>query len=177
MSPLFWEGQRVLVTPLRQDPIEVGDCVVYWSDVQQWFVLHRVVSVSQQNDRRVIVTKGDALPYQDPPIDDNHLLGRVYTTDLLFRRSLPKLRSGLTIREEEGGGLLYDVATADLKVLNRAGFVVCRCLTQGMAPADIVVELAKSFPGVSAERLVGDLDAFLSKMSERGLVQWEDVGC
>ncbi len=73
MLPTLWPGDLVLIrrSPLTQ--LGPGDIVLHEADGR--FFLHRLLRLRTAGDRIHLVTRGDAMPQQDPPFSTDHLLG------------------------------------------------------------------------------------------------------
>ena len=75
MEPTIPYGAMVEVVPWEQEMIEVGQ-VVTWACGQIWNT-HRIRRIRSSCDGDLILTRGDALYHDDPPIAPSHLLGVV----------------------------------------------------------------------------------------------------
>lgn len=84
-----------------------------------------------------------------------------------------RLRSdGLSWREIEGEVVALDATGSTYLGANRAGALLWGELAEG-ATADELVELVSSTFGVEPEAARTDVEAFLSQLSERGLLEDE----
>ncbi len=73
MLPTLWPGDLVLIQRRPPEQLVVGDVVLHQSDGR--FFLHRLESCQTHDDRVHFVTRGDAMPQQDPPFSSDHFLG------------------------------------------------------------------------------------------------------
>ncbi len=74
MLPSLWPGDVVAVERPSDIRFSAGDIALALHE--SGFRLHRLVAVGEQ-----CVTRGDALPQDDPPVDFNDLLGRVVSVE------------------------------------------------------------------------------------------------
>jgi len=74
MYPLIREGDQVLVL-LGWTGIQRGDVIVFRREGV--LIAHRVMSIDKTDAGHVLITKGDNVPYFDPPLNDNQIVGRV----------------------------------------------------------------------------------------------------
>jgi signal peptidase I len=76
MLPTIFPGDTLEIRSGRFDDVRVGDVVLTRNG--DHLCTHRVVREEVQAGRRVLITAGDALPFEDPqPIRENQFLGRV----------------------------------------------------------------------------------------------------
>jgi hypothetical protein len=75
MLPSLWPGDLLLIHPEDFGRISTGDIVLFARGGRLF--AHRVVSSADQRGGEQLVTRGDALRLQDPPITSAELLGRV----------------------------------------------------------------------------------------------------
>jgi hypothetical protein len=73
MAPLLRDGEAVLVRPVPPELIGRGDVVLFVAD--GGYLMHRVIGSAAGG--RLLMTKGDALPWADPPVEASALVGRV----------------------------------------------------------------------------------------------------
>lgn len=75
MVPAIFPGDILIV---RDQPIERARCgdVALWSR-QGRFYAHRVVRTAKAGEHAAIVTRGDALNQDDPPVGSDEFLGHV----------------------------------------------------------------------------------------------------
>lgn len=101
MLPTLWPGDVVTVQSLRPEQAEPGEIVLYIRHDR--FFIHRVVRKNLAQDEALLVTRGDCMSQDDPPLGRSELLGRVTEvqragsvfpparTLSLFRRLLARL--------------------------------------------------------------------------------------
>jgi signal peptidase I len=75
MLPSVWPGDLLTIESAAYDEIVPGDIVLMMRDNR--FVIHRLVERRQDQDRFSWITRGDAMPHNDPPEVASELLGRV----------------------------------------------------------------------------------------------------
>jgi signal peptidase I len=74
MLPTVMPGDTLLIDRIDSAAVSEGDIVLYGRDRR--FFVHRVVAKSQPQ-KAEFVTRGDAMPSNDPPVPQSDLLGRV----------------------------------------------------------------------------------------------------
>ena len=75
MLPAVWPGDLVAVRRQGMGEIRRGHVVLFVRDGR--FFAHRVVGKIRRQDRTLLVTRGDRLKENDPPVSPAELLGRV----------------------------------------------------------------------------------------------------
>jgi len=75
MSPFLKEGCRVVVEPVCDEPIRIGDIVCFRSEER--LVAHRVISSHRSNGCQYFLTKGDHCLRADAPLTRGEIAGRV----------------------------------------------------------------------------------------------------
>ena len=75
MLPSLWPGDLLTIESIAHDAIIPGDIVLVLRD--QRFFIHRLVETRRHENCISFVTKGDAMPNNDPPAAAPELLGRV----------------------------------------------------------------------------------------------------
>lgn len=75
MLPTLWPGDLLTVQSFRPEQVEAGEIVLYMR--QDRFFIHRVVSPKVTPGEARLVTRGDCMPADDPPVGKNELLGKV----------------------------------------------------------------------------------------------------
>ena len=98
MLPAMWPGDLLTVEPLAGREIVRGDIVVVLRDRR--FFVHRIVGSKKRNSGSHWITRGDAMPQNDPPAAAGHLLGRVVRICrggriFIPSRRVPLIHSGL----------------------------------------------------------------------------------
>lgn len=80
MAPTLHPGDLIFIRGVSAaEPIEQGDIIVWQDGVQGSIVVHRVEEVGSANGRTTIITKGDGLATQDPPITSDDVVGKTVT--------------------------------------------------------------------------------------------------
>lgn len=75
MKPTIPFGAFIELEPVESSQLRVGD-VITWASESYWNT-HRIRSYTQSPQGRIFHTRGDALPFNDPPLDARCILGRV----------------------------------------------------------------------------------------------------
>lgn len=78
MRPLIWGGRHcVAVAPLTGEP-ELGDLLLFTStaDGEQRNIVHRLVEIREEGDRRIYITRGDNC-LDCERVDRDDIIGRV----------------------------------------------------------------------------------------------------
>jgi signal peptidase I len=86
MLPTIFPGDILQIESTPQNELAVGDVVLVKREKR--IVIHRLVS----NESRRWVTRGDAVPQDDPPVVDEEFLGRVRRIDRGNRSIEPRKR-------------------------------------------------------------------------------------
>lgn len=73
MLPTLWPGDLLTVSSVRPELIQPGDIVL--SMRQGRFFVHRVMS--RDLNEGFLITRGDCMPENDPPVGRLELLGRI----------------------------------------------------------------------------------------------------
>jgi signal peptidase I len=75
MLPSLWPGDLLTIEYVAHDEIAPGDMVLVLRESR--FFVHRLIEKQQSQERILWITRGDAVPQNDPPITASELLGRV----------------------------------------------------------------------------------------------------
>jgi hypothetical protein len=75
MLPTLWPGDVLTVQSVRPEQVEPGEIVLYMRHDR--FFIHRIVSTDLRRGRAFLVTRGDCMFEDDPPVDRSELLGKV----------------------------------------------------------------------------------------------------
>jgi signal peptidase I len=75
MLPSLWPADLLTVECVAHDEITPGDIVLISRDNR--FFTHRLIGRRQDQGRILWITRGDAVPQNDPPVAASELLGRV----------------------------------------------------------------------------------------------------
>ena len=74
MLPTVWPGDMLVVDRVKSEAVCEGDIVLF--DRDRRLFAHRVVKNNVRGDAKIL-TRGDAMPAPDPPVDETQLLGKV----------------------------------------------------------------------------------------------------
>jgi len=88
MAPGILHGEVVVVAPIGDDPIELGEIVLVASKAEGLMV-HRVIEVRGDGPGMRIVTRGDASQIADKPTGRDEILGKVIRIEGGARLSQP----------------------------------------------------------------------------------------
>ncbi|MGA8442093.1 MAG: S24/S26 family peptidase [Candidatus Sulfotelmatobacter sp.] len=75
MLPSLWPGDLLTIQSAAYDEFVSGDIVLVMRDNR--FFIHRLVERRRVQDCLSWITRGDAMPHNDPPVGVSELLGRV----------------------------------------------------------------------------------------------------
>jgi signal peptidase I len=75
MLPALWPGDLLTIQSAEHDEVVPGEIVLIMRDTR--FFVHRLVEKRKVGDRCSWITRGDAMPQNDPPAAEFELLGRV----------------------------------------------------------------------------------------------------
>jgi hypothetical protein len=75
MLPTLWPGDILTAQSFRPEEVEPGEIVLYMR--QDRFFIHRVVSKNASRDEAFLITRGDCMSENDPPVGKRELLGRI----------------------------------------------------------------------------------------------------
>lgn len=75
MVPAIQPGDLLSIQPVNPKEVLSGDIVVYARDER--LIVHRIVRTSAGSSGACLVTRGDRLLRDDPPVPGDDLLGRV----------------------------------------------------------------------------------------------------
>jgi signal peptidase I len=84
MVPAIHPGDVLSVQPVDPKEVSLGDIVVYARE--QVLIVHRIVRTSAAPSEPYLVTRGDRLLRDDPPIHPGELVGRVASIERRNRR-------------------------------------------------------------------------------------------
>jgi len=93
MLPSLWPGDLLTIQCVTHDEVVSGDMVLVMRDDR--FFVHRLIERQQVSDCLLWVTKGDAVPHNDPPVAASELLGRVTGIRRGNRSFIPSRRVSL----------------------------------------------------------------------------------
>jgi signal peptidase I len=75
MLPALWPGDVLSVQSVRPEQVEAGEIVLYMRHGRFW--IHRIVSKGLAGEKAVLVTRGDSVSENDPPVGRSELLGKI----------------------------------------------------------------------------------------------------
>jgi signal peptidase I len=76
MYPFIKHGDIISIEQRNGSTVSKGD-VIFYRKQDGSTAAHRLVKVSGRKDKTVLLTKGDALKYTDPPVSPAQVMGRV----------------------------------------------------------------------------------------------------
>jgi Peptidase S24-like len=93
MWPALWPGDTVEIRTAQLNEIKTGELAAFARDDR--IFIHRVIRKAIDD---ALVTRGDALPVEDPPVRVSELLGIATVTDKVPRTFLSRLRHSVRYR-------------------------------------------------------------------------------
>ena len=96
MWPELWPGDTVEIRIAAMSEMKVGDLAAFTRE-ERVFV-HRVVASRRIDGALVLITRGDALDSDDPPVHESELLGVASLTEKVPRTFLRRIRQTLHYR-------------------------------------------------------------------------------
>jgi signal peptidase len=75
MLPALWPGDLLTIQAAAPDEVVTGEIVLVVRDNR--FFVHRLIEKRQGGNRCSWITRGDAMPQNDPPAVSSEVLGRV----------------------------------------------------------------------------------------------------
>jgi signal peptidase I len=73
MAPTFMDGDRIRLIPCETASLKEGDVVACLDD-EDCIIVHRIVAIERKDGKRIIITRGDALEYSDPPVEEKRII-------------------------------------------------------------------------------------------------------
>ena len=95
MWPALWPGDTVEIRTAPLNEIKIGDLAAFTRDDR--IFIHRVVRDTVDSDSE-LVTRGDALTVEDPPVCESELLGLATVVERVPRTFLSRLRQSVRYR-------------------------------------------------------------------------------
>jgi len=77
MLPTLWPGDVLNVQTRSYAQVEAGQIILFAREGR--FFIHRVLQKTDTDAERFLITRGDALPGPDAPVQPDEVLGRVMT--------------------------------------------------------------------------------------------------
>jgi len=93
MLPSLWPGDVLTIQSAQPDEVVPGDIVLVLRDSR--FFIHRLIEKRSCHDSRSWITRGDAMPHNDPPAAPSEVLGRVAVIRRAHRSFVPSRRISL----------------------------------------------------------------------------------
>jgi hypothetical protein len=93
MLPSLWPGDLLTIQSVAHDEVVLGDIVLVLRD--HGLLIHRLVEKRQEQGCISWITRGDAVPQNDPPAAASELLGRVTEIRRGHRIVVPSRRVSL----------------------------------------------------------------------------------
>lgn len=75
MLPALWPGDLLRIQSRTFEQVQVGELALYFREGR--FFIHRVVGKSVLGGELALITRGDSMPEDDPPVRPAELLGAV----------------------------------------------------------------------------------------------------
>jgi signal peptidase len=75
MLPSLWPGDLLTIQCVEHNQVVPGDIVLVMRDNR--FFAHRLIGKQHDQDCVTLITRGDAVPQNDPPVATSEVLGRV----------------------------------------------------------------------------------------------------
>jgi hypothetical protein len=95
MWPALWPGDTVEIRTAQIAEINIGDLAAFARNDR--IFIHRVIR-NTMNGAATLVTRGDALPVEDPPVRESELLGIATVSERVPRTFLSRLRQSVRYR-------------------------------------------------------------------------------
>lgn len=80
-----------------------------------------------------------------------------------------RFAKGVVFRKEPAGGILFNIDTGDLQVIEGVAFGICDMIDRGSTRGGILSELENRYP--DEDGLEEDLECFLDQLTEKGLLE------
>ena len=87
MLPTLWPGDWLTIQSHSFEQSKPGDLVLYVRSGR--FFIHRVVRKCRLDEENFLITRGDCMADEDPPVQERDLLGKVSVIHRLDSRILP----------------------------------------------------------------------------------------
>jgi len=88
MFPSIRSGDVISVKPIEPEAISIGD-VIFYQNADRFFA-HRLVGKNRVNGDPLFITRGDHLPFCEPPISTSQVLGKVVMIQKQDMESCPR---------------------------------------------------------------------------------------
>ena len=80
-----------------------------------------------------------------------------------------KYAKGVVFRREPAGGILFNIDTGDIQVVEGVAFGFCDMLDKGKSREEILQELQKKYPDET--KLEEDFDIFIKDLRDKGALE------
>ncbi len=87
MTPQYKIGDVIVVKKVSPDTLKVGDDVTYLgtsSNLRGLVITHRIINVSENENKKYFITKGLANQIEDPQISEDDIYGKVIYHTVVF---------------------------------------------------------------------------------------------
>ena len=87
MTPQYKIGDVIVVKKVSPDTLKVGDDVTYLgtsSNLRGLVITHRIINVSENENKKYFITKGLANQIEDPQISEDDIYGKVIYQTVVF---------------------------------------------------------------------------------------------
>ena len=88
MLPTLWPGDCLTIQSHSIEEVQPGDLVLYARDGR--FFVHRVTRKCRLGEETFLITRGDCMNEEDPPVEKRDLLGKVTEIDRHGSRIMPR---------------------------------------------------------------------------------------
>jgi hypothetical protein len=96
MWPELWPGDMVEICVAAMNEMNVGNLAAFTRDGR--IFVHRVVTHRTVDEALVLITRGDALDVDDPPVRESELLGIARLTERVPRTFFRRVRQTIHYR-------------------------------------------------------------------------------
>jgi signal peptidase len=76
MYPFIKNGDIIIVERRNGSSVSTGD-IIFYRRPDGSPTAHRLVEIKNRENSTILITKGDAMKYADPPLNDKQVMGRV----------------------------------------------------------------------------------------------------
>jgi signal peptidase I len=76
MYPFIKNGDIIIIESRNGSSVSTGD-IIFYRRPDGSTTAHRLVQIKSREDSMILITKGDAMKYADPPVSDKQVMGRV----------------------------------------------------------------------------------------------------
>jgi signal peptidase I len=90
MVPTLWPGDCLTIQSYNFEDAQAGDVVLYARGGRLF--VHRIIRKCRLAGTKSLITRGDCMTEEDPPVQEKDLLGRVIAIDRRGSRIVPNRR-------------------------------------------------------------------------------------